>query len=202
VAPQIPFEWPEINPTYRGVVTLEDVGGQLECTKFEFEALAGQTISAVSARKLPVGRLIANAKMALIRGALAAQTIPPMGRGEMVVPGQLPPWVTGKPLATQPLDAEAQRHRDEYFQRTGEAARREVLSTGYRYGPGHLERVAGLYAWAYARGDNPVVVIAEAYLVTRKAASEWVRRARRKGLLPPTKPGVARANPPTKRKPS
>jgi hypothetical protein len=96
------------------------------------------------------------------------------------------------------LDAEAQRHRDDYFKRTGKAARREILSTGYRYGPGHLERAAGLYTWAYARGDNPVVVIAEAYLVTRKAASEWVRRARRKGLLPPTKPGVAMANPPTK----
>ena len=56
----------------------------------------------------------------------------------------------------------------------------------------HLDQVASVYRRAWSTGDPaPNKAVAQYFTVDRSTASKYVLKARRAGLLPPTKPGVA-----------
>lgn len=55
----------------------------------------------------------------------------------------------------------------------------------------HFQDVATIYRAAVKSGEHPLVAVAELHQVKRKTAANWVYRARQKGLLGPTTPGVA-----------
>lgn len=55
-----------------------------------------------------------------------------------------------------------------------------------RYPQDHWQRVADVYAEAYAAGEYPTRAVAEAFTVSPSAAAKWVSRCRQKGLLGPT----------------
>jgi hypothetical protein len=61
-----------------------------------------------------------------------------------------------------------------------------------QYGPDHFAEVAQVYSEADTAGLPPTRTVAERFNVSRSAAAKWVARARRAGLLPKTKPRVAR----------
>jgi len=66
------------------------------------------------------------------------------------------------------------------------------LDAGRGLSNGFLSRVADTYRAALAAGRPPLVVIAEMENASKAAASKWVARARREGLLGyPTRPGRA-----------
>jgi hypothetical protein len=53
--------------------------------------------------------------------------------------------------------------------------------------------VADLYREAAARGLNPRTTVAEQAGISTEVAGRWVREARKRGQLPPTAPGKAKA---------
>ena len=55
------------------------------------------------------------------------------------------------------------------------------------------QRVARVYREAWARGERPTRAVAQEFGVTSKHAGTLVRRARERGLLPPTSQGRAAA---------
>lgn len=63
-----------------------------------------------------------------------------------------------------------------------------------------LARVAAIYRDALARNDNPTQAVAKSFHLSQSGAAKRVRRARDKGLLPETTPGVAAADNPTRRR--
>lgn len=62
------------------------------------------------------------------------------------------------------------------------------------YGDDHYEEVAQVYRRAFAEGQPPRRAVAEWFNVSPSAASKWVAEARKRGTLPPTERGVARAD--------
>lgn len=59
------------------------------------------------------------------------------------------------------------------------------------HGADHFERVARVYAKAWARGRAPTKAVSEHFHISRSQAAKWVQRARGLGFLSPTTSGKA-----------
>jgi hypothetical protein len=71
---------------------------------------------------------------------------------------------------------------------------------GQRLPAEHLQRVAEVYQAAILRAEPPTRAVEKQLHTSRSNAGRWVLEARRRGLLPPTKPGVAKAQEPTRQR--
>jgi hypothetical protein len=70
------------------------------------------------------------------------------------------------------------------------------------YDADHYAEVARVYMAAYRSGEHPRQAVAEQFGTSPSNAAKWVAKARKDGLLEPTKPGRAgwAKKPPTKRR--
>ena len=56
-----------------------------------------------------------------------------------------------------------------------------------------LGQIADIYRHANRTGQHEIVAVIKATGAPGSTASRWVKEARKRGLLPPTRPGVAKA---------
>lgn len=91
----------------------------------------------------------------------------------------------GEPIEPAFIDTPAYRDALRRLQRSRAGKATRTIS------PGLLERVAEIYRENVS--DRPTQAVQRAFAVSPRMASEYVQRARRRGLLPPTSPGKKKA---------
>jgi hypothetical protein len=99
-------------------------------------------------------------------------------------------WASRKGLPTSRLPVEAELTREAVKMISAWEA--SVGGRPRQYGPDHWAQVVTIYSDAYGAGLPPTKAVADTFQVSRSTAAKWVARARRDGLLPKTKPRVAR----------
>lgn len=116
------------------------------------------------------------------------------------------PVVSSDRLRRLPLAALRMAACGYWVQRSGDhrtsAWEEFALASGNRPGKrlptDHYQRVADVYKSALRSGEPPLRAVEQAFHVSRPAASQYVKKARLRGLLGyPTRPGVPGADAPT-----
>jgi hypothetical protein len=160
VATFIEPEAPEVTLHMR---TADD--GVIRCERLEITPPAGERITAVTLRALPIGFLI---KEAAVNGSAPGIIDAPDG-SKYTLPG-------GEPTAEQAPEIEA---------KTG------GRPPGYPIDDDGLRRVADTYRAALKLGEPPTQRVKREHHVSRTTASRWIRRARDAGHLGEARPRVA-----------
>jgi hypothetical protein len=160
VATFIEPEAPEVTLHMR---TADD--GVISCERLEIAPPAGERITAVTLRAIPIGFLL---KEAAVNGS-APGTIDAPDGSKYTLPG-------GEPTEEQEPEIEA---------KAGGRPR------GYPIDDDELRRVADTYRAAIKLGEHPTQRVMREHHTGRSTASRWIRRARDAGHLGAARPRVA-----------
>ena len=165
-----PADWVDDGVTWRVVLRWADIDGFVECVGVAIEP--GQenrrVLSAAVLRRLPIGRLVREARASRYRDA-GGDLLEAFGDG--LVDEPVSTWLgeSAAPWGERPARGKA------------------------RLDDQHFAQVAQLYSAAVQRGRPPGKAVAEAMHASRPTVTRWLAEARKRGLLPPTTQGRAGA---------
>ena len=148
-------------------------------------------------RSIPVGRIeaVANAQLAIVDDAIAVTATPGPRDGAAPHPPRLldAGWETTDPDGATPRPAAGGRRRTARIRHDGQAGRSHAEGLpgqgGRGRGDGFYREVAGAYRSLAQSSARPAAELAEANGVPVTTAHRWVKEARRRGFLPPGRPG-------------
>lgn len=164
--------WQHDGVAWRVVLRWGDVDGFVECVGVELaHEEEARSLTAAVIRALPFGGLVRQARNARYEASWGPVIESVTGTDDEA---SLPPGV----------DREAQAWTDRPVRRAA------------HLDDDHYEAVARVYSHASDRGVAPRKAVAETMHVSQPTASRWIGEARRRGLLPPTTPGKAKATSP------
>jgi len=161
------------------LVTLDfaEVGGRLECVRFEIGADMDEPnspdpvpVTASALRGIPLGELIDQALFERTK--------------------TLRRWAK----EAGPAGGRSRRLRDRVA--SAEASLGRAPGRPPEYSEDHFKQVADAYTRAWKIGGHPTESVATQWHVSPSAAAKWVARAREMGFLPPTERGRARGGQP------